>query len=84
MVLDVGVLFYFYICMGVVMMLMFYVLENVGMNIGLLLIIGILFLFISYGGSVLFGNMMVVGLVFGIRFNFKKLMFEVKEENYVF
>lgn len=80
--LDVGVPFYSYICTGVVMMLMFHVLENVGMNIGLLPITGIPLPFISYGGSALLGNMMAVGLVLGIRFNFKKSMFEVKEENH--
>ncbi|AHI56856.1 rod shape-determining protein RodA [Listeria ivanovii] len=81
--LDIGIPFYSYICTGVVMMLMFHVLENVGMNIGLLPITGIPLPFISYGGSALLGNMMAVGLVLGIRFNYKKSMFEVKEENHV-
>ncbi|MBA5819556.1 FtsW/RodA/SpoVE family cell cycle protein, partial [Escherichia coli] len=45
-------------------------------------ITGIPLPFISYGGSALLGNMMAVGLVLGIRFNFKKSMFEVKEENH--
>ncbi|WP_271004876.1 rod shape-determining protein RodA [Listeria seeligeri] len=80
--LDVGIPFYSYICTGVVMMIMFHVLENVGMNIGLLPITGIPLPFISYGGSALLGNMMAVGLVLGIRFNYKKSMFEVKEENH--
>ncbi|MBC2161122.1 rod shape-determining protein RodA [Listeria booriae] len=78
--LDVGIPFYSYICTGVVMMIMFHVLENVGMNIGLLPITGIPLPFISYGGSALLGNMMAIGLVLGIRYNYQKSMFTVKEE----
>lgn len=81
--LDVKVPFYSYICTGVVMMIMFHVLENVGMNIGLLPITGIPLPFISYGGSALLGNMMAVGVVLGIRFNYQKSsMFEVKEQRH--
>ncbi|WP_163654897.1 rod shape-determining protein RodA [Listeria sp. PSOL-1] len=78
--LDINVPFYSYICTGVVMMIMFHVLENVGMNIGLLPITGIPLPFVSYGGSALLGNMMAVGLIIGIRFNYQKSMFAMKEE----
>ncbi|KGL39211.1 rod shape-determining protein RodA [Listeria newyorkensis] len=78
--LDIGIPFYSYICTGVVMMIMFHVFENVGMNIGLLPITGIPLPFISYGGSALLGNMMAIGLVLGIRYNYQKSMFTVKEE----
>ncbi|WP_099223863.1 rod shape-determining protein RodA [Listeria costaricensis] len=80
--LDVKIPFYSYICTGVVMMIMFHVLENVGMNIGLLPITGIPLPFISYGGSALLGNMMAVGLVLGIRFNYQKSMFTIKEQEF--
>lgn len=80
--LDIKVPFYSYICTGVVMMIMFHVLENVGMNIGLLPITGIPLPFISYGGSALLGNMMAVGVILSIRFNYQKSMFEVKERRH--
>ncbi|EIA21605.1 rod shape-determining protein RodA [Listeria fleischmannii] len=75
--LDINIPYYSYICTGVVMMIMFHVLENVGMNIGLLPITGIPLPFISYGGSALLGNMMAIGLILSIRFNYQKSMFEM-------
>lgn len=77
--LDINVPFYSYICTGVVMMIMFHVLENVGMNIGLLPITGIPLPFVSYGGSALLGNMMAIGLILSIRFNYQKSMFTTRE-----
>src|SRR5690625_7092294 len=55
--------FYAYIATGVIMMIVFHVLENVGMNIGLLPVTGIPLPFVSQGGSALLGNMMGVGLI---------------------
>ncbi|EUJ31358.1 putative cell division protein RodA, FtsW [Listeria floridensis FSL S10-1187] len=78
--LDINVPFYSYICTGVVMMIMFHVLENVGMNIGLLPITGIPLPFVSYGGSALLGNMMAIGLILSIRFNYQKSMFTNREQ----
>lgn len=47
--LDINIPFYSYICTGVCSMILFHVLENIGMTIGLLPITGIPLLFVSYG-----------------------------------
>ena len=67
--------FYSYICAGVIAMITFHVFENIGMTIGLLPITGIPLPFISYGGSSLMGNMFAIGLIFSIRYHYKKYMF---------
>lgn len=60
--------FYAYIATGVVVMVLFHVFENVGMNIGLLPLTGIPLPFISQGGSSLLSNMIGVGLVMSISY----------------
>ncbi|WP_066314337.1 rod shape-determining protein RodA [Bacillus sp. FJAT-29814] len=67
--------FYTYICVGVISMITFHVFQNIGMTIGVLPITGIPLPFISYGGSALLGNMMGIGLIFSIRYHYKKYMF---------
>ncbi|CAH2714433.1 Peptidoglycan glycosyltransferase RodA [Neobacillus rhizosphaerae] len=67
--------FYTYICVGVISMITFHVFQNIGMTIGVLPITGIPLPFISYGGSALMGNMMALGLIFSIRYHYKKYMF---------
>lgn len=67
--------FYTYICVGVISMLTFHIFENIGMTVGLLPITGIPLPFISYGGSSLMGNMLAMGLIFSIRYHYKKYMF---------
>lgn len=67
--------FYTYIATGVIMMILFHVFENIGMNIGLLPLTGIPLPFISQGGSSLLANMMGVGLVLSMRFNYKDYLF---------
>lgn len=69
-----------YICVGVISMITFHVFQNIGMTIGLLPITGIPLPFISYGGSSLMGNMLAIGLIFSIRFHYKKYMFSNDEE----
>lgn len=44
---DMNNEFYVYIVSGLIMMLLFYVFENIGVNIGLFFLIGILLFFIS-------------------------------------
>lgn len=63
--------FYAYIATGVIMMIVFHVFENIGMNIGLLPVTGIPLPFISQGGSALLGNMMGIGLIMSMRFHHK-------------
>lgn len=67
--------FYAYICTGVGMMISFQVFQNIGMTIQLMPITGIQLPFISYGGSGLMAYMMAIGLVFSVRFHYKKYMF---------
>ncbi|WP_110928569.1 FtsW/RodA/SpoVE family cell cycle protein [Bacillus massiliglaciei] len=67
--------FYTYLCVGVISMITFHVFQNIGMTIGVLPITGIPLPFVSYGGSSLMGNMMAMGLIFSIRYHYKKYMF---------
>lgn len=68
--------FYTYIATGVIMMILFHVVENIGMSIGLLPLTGIPLPFISQGGSALLGNMMGVGLMMTMRYHYKSSIFE--------
>lgn len=74
--------FYAYIATGVIMMIVFHVLENVGMNIGLLPVTGIPLPFVSQGGSALLGNMMGVGLIMSMRFHHRSYMFSGEGESF--
>lgn len=67
--------YYTYLCVGVISMITFHVFQNIGMTIGILPITGIPLPFISYGGSSLMGNMLALGLIFSIRYHYKKYMF---------
>ena len=55
-----------YRIVGVTAMMIFHVVENVGMVIGLLPVTGIPLPFVSYGGSNMLTNMMGVGLVLNV------------------
>lgn len=59
---DYGML----ICVGIMSMFLFHVLENIGMTMGLMPVTGIPLPFISYGGSSLLTNMAAVGLVLNV------------------
>lgn len=74
--------FYAYIAVGVIMMIAFHVLENIGMNIGLLPVTGIPLPFISQGGSALVGNMMGIGLMMSMRFHHQSYYFESDEPKF--
>lgn len=74
--------FYAYIATGVIMMIVFHVLENVGMNIGLLPMTGIPLPFVSQGGSALLGNMMGIGLIMSMRFHHKSYFFSGDGEEF--
>ncbi len=52
-----------YILAGIVAMLLFQQIQNIGMTLGLLPIMGITLPFISYGGSSLFSYMIMMGIV---------------------
>lgn len=72
--------FYAYISTGVIMMILFHVFENIGMNIGLLPLTGIPLPFISAGGSSLVGNMIGIGMVMSMRYHHHSYMFSNKKD----
>lgn len=55
-----------FLIVGVTAMLLFHVIENIGMVIGLLPVTGIPLPFLSYGGSNMLTNMMGIGLVLNV------------------
>ena len=55
-----------FIIIGVAAMMIFHVLENVGMNLGLLPVTGIPLPFFSYGGSNLVTNMIAYGMALSV------------------
>jgi rod shape determining protein RodA len=63
------------ICAGVMAMLGFHILENIGMTIGVMPVTGIPLPFISYGGSSLITNMLAMGLVLNVGMRRHTLMF---------
>lgn len=62
-----------YVIAGIISMLIFQQVQNISMNIGLLPITGITLPFISYGGSSLISYMFIMGIVFNIVNNSKKV-----------
>lgn len=54
------------LCVGVLVMLLFQVFQNVGMNVGITPITGIPLPFVSYGGSSLLTTLLALGLVVSV------------------
>lgn len=67
--------FYTYIATGVISMILFHILENIGMTIGLLPITGVPLPFISQGGSSLLSNLIGVGLILSMKYHHRSYMF---------
>ena len=65
-----------YICAGVVAVLMFQTLENVGMCLAMLPVIGITLPFMSYGGSSILSMYLMIGAVQSIKSHNRKYFFE--------
>ncbi|MBO1627941.1 MULTISPECIES: FtsW/RodA/SpoVE family cell cycle protein [Bacillus] len=65
------------LCAGIIGVLTLQIFQNVGMIVGLMPVKGIALPFLSYGGSSLFSNMMMMGLVLSVRKTYKKYMFSV-------
>ena len=55
-----------YVIVGMVGMLLFQQVQNIGMTVGLFPITGITLPFISYGGSSLLSYMVIVGIIINI------------------
>lgn len=65
-----------YMCMGVVAILVFQTLENIGMCLAMLPVVGITLPFLSYGGSSVLAMYMIMGLVQSIKSHNQKYFFE--------
>lgn len=59
----------YFLCMGVFGIFFFQMLFNIGMNLGLMPIIGVTLPFVSHGGSSLLSSFIALGIVTNIAFN---------------
>ncbi len=66
------------ICVGVAGMLLYQVIENIGMCLGLLPVIGITLPFVSYGGSSVLGTYLAVGVAVSVYAKQDRLYFDGK------
>ena len=73
--LRANTLFGIYIIVGAIGLISFQVFQNISMTIGLMPITGLALPFISYGGSALLTNMMVIGIVLSVSNHSKDYMF---------
>ena len=64
-----------YIAIGIAGIFTFYMIENIGMTMGLLPITGVPLPFVSYGGSSLITNFICIGLLLNISARRKKAIF---------
>lgn len=62
------------VAIGIMGMFLFYILENIGMTMGLLPITGVPLPFMSYGGSNMMCNMIVIGILINIAKNREKIV----------
>lgn len=65
---------------GIVSLFTFQIFQNVGMTLGLLPVTGVTLPFLSYGGSSLLSNMMLVGILMSINNSYGHFMFKKEEE----
>ena len=65
-----------YICIGIAALLIFQTIENIGMCLGTLPVIGLTLPFISYGGSSMVSLYMCIGVVMSVRTHRHKYYFE--------
>jgi rod shape determining protein RodA len=63
------------VCMGIAGMLIVQMIENIGMTLGLMPVIGITLPFFSYGGSSLVTCLAAMGIVSGIKMRPKPIRF---------
>lgn len=64
-----------YVAIGIAGIFIFHMVENIGMTMGLLPITGVPLPFVSYGGSSLLTNLILIGLVLNISGRRKKSLF---------
>jgi rod shape determining protein RodA len=63
------------IATGVVSMLFFHVMENIGMNLGIMPVAGIPLPFISFGGTAMVVNLAAIGILSNIWIHHQKILF---------
>ncbi|MFD3450083.1 FtsW/RodA/SpoVE family cell cycle protein [Microbacteriaceae bacterium 4G12] len=64
-------------CSGTVAVLAVQIFQNIGMIVGLMPVKGISLPFLTYGGSSLFSNMMLLGIILSIGKTYRKYMFTI-------
>lgn len=64
-----------YLCSGTLIIFTLQIFQNIGMTVGLMPVKGISLPFLSYGGSSIFSNMIIMGIILSIRKDYKKYMF---------
>ena len=69
---EVDDLFCYLFISGFYMLILIHVFFNVGMNIGILPIVGITLPFVSYGGSSLLTHFIVLGILSSVSYEFKR------------
>jgi cell division protein FtsW (lipid II flippase) len=69
-----------YICAGIAFSLTVQIFRNIGMVVGLMPVKGISLPFLTYGGSSLFSNMIIMGILLSIRKTFGFYIFAKKNE----
>lgn len=65
---------------GIVSMLVFHIVENIGMSTGLLPLTGIPLPFLSQGGSALMTTMLCMGFILSIQYNQKRSEQEIQSQ----
>mgnify|MGYP001565068859 CR=1 FL=1 len=60
------------ILIGLYFLLLVHIFLNIGMNIGIVPIVGVTLPFASYGGSSLLANFVILGIISSIKFDFSK------------
>lgn len=73
-------LFGTYLVAGIIGLLVFQIFQNIAMTIGLMPITGLALPFISYGGSALMTNMVLIGIVLNVGMRTRHYMFKTEEE----
>ncbi|MRC96658.1 cell division protein FtsW [Bacillus thuringiensis serovar nigeriensis] len=66
------------LCAGTISVLTLQTFQNIGMIVGIMPVKGIALPFLSYGGSSLFSNMIMMGLILSVHKNYRKYMFQVE------
>lgn len=73
-------LFGTYICAGIAFSMTVQIFQNIGMVVGIMPVKGISLPFLTYGGSSLFSNMILLGIILSIRKTFGQYIFAKKNE----